>query len=303
MATGKTANFIVLTAIRWTASQTRERFQLHTGNDSFRLGEAGMTGRLFTCTMCFFALLAPVGLHSETFPYDHMHYGVPDPEKAVDWYLTNLNAKRGAAPDRVVFGRTIFAFAKTENPLPSAGSVIDHVAFSVADVDAKIRDLQAAGVKVVSPARNVPGLFKAGFIEDPWGAKIELVQDPAALGFHHIHLRVPDPGGSLKWYVDNFGGQRTRLNGRLDAVKYVNPQLWLIIEKSDDATPSRGHVIDHLGWAVPDVDAKIRQLASTGLKTVEARAVRNLRVGFVDGPAGVRIELVQGRTEEELVGR
>jgi len=260
-----------------------------------------MTLQLLACTL--WLLAASVGLQAEVFPYDHMHFGVPEPEKAVDWYLTKLGAKRGASPDRVVFGRTIFAFAKTENPLPSASSVIDHVAFSVADVDEKMKALQAAGVKVIAPARDVPGLFKAGFIEDPWGGKIELVQDPAALGFHHIHLRVPDPDGSLKWYVDNFGGERTRLKGRLDAVKYANPQVWLVIEKGDDVTPSLGHVIDHLGWAVTNVDAKISDLASKGLKTVEPRAVRNLRIAFVEGPGGVRIDLVQGRTEEELIGR
>jgi catechol 2,3-dioxygenase-like lactoylglutathione lyase family enzyme len=262
-----------------------------------------MTLRLLASPLCLIALAAGAGLQAATSPYDHMHYGVPDPAKAVDWYLTQLGAKRGAAPDRVVFGRTIFAFAKTENPLPSTGSVIDHVAFSVADVVLKMNELQAAGVKIVAPARDVPGLFKAGFIEDPWGGRVELVQDSAALGFHHIHLRVPDPAGSLKWYIENFGGERTKLKGRLDAVKYKNPNVWLIIEKGDDATPSQGHVIDHLGWAVPNVDAKIVDLASKGSKTVEPRAVRNLRIAFVEGPGGVRIELVQGRTEDELVGR
>jgi hypothetical protein len=62
--------------------------------------------------------------------------------------------------------------------------------------------------------------------------------------------------------VNTFGGERTKLNGRLDAVKYTHPQVWLVIEKGDGATPSQGHVIDHLGWAVPDVDAKISDLAS-----------------------------------------
>jgi hypothetical protein len=53
---------------------------------------------------------------------------------------------------------------------------------------------------------------------------------------------------------------------------------------------------------VTNVDAKVSELASTGLKTEAPRGVRNLRVGFVYAPGGVRIEMVQGRTEEELVG-
>ena len=260
--------------------------------------------RLLSCAaLCSLLCSLSVGVRAETFPFDHVHYGVSDPEKAVDWYLTKLAAKRGASADRVLFGRTIFAFAKTENPLPSSGSAIDHVAFSVSDVDTKMRELEATGVKVAAPVRESPGLFRSGFVEDPWGGKIELLNDTAALGFHHIHLRVPDPEGSLKWYVENFGGERTKLNGRVDAIKYLNPQVWLVIEKGDDATPSQGHAIDHVGWAVTDVDAKIKELSAKGLKTVEPRAVRNLRVAFVEGPAGVRIELVQGRTEAELTGR
>ena len=202
--------------------------------------------------------------------------------------------------DRVVIGRTIFAFAKVENAAPSAGGAIDHIGFSVADVDAKMKELQAAGAKMLTPARDVPGLPKAGFVQDPFGVKIELLQDTEAIGFHHIHLRVPDPEASLKWSVDNFGGERMKWKGRLDAVKYTNPIVLLLAEKDDKAAPSQGRAIDHLGWAVSDVDAKVAGLTSKGLKTVEPRAVRNLRVGFVEGPGGVRIEMVQGRTEAEL---
>ncbi len=262
-----------------------------------------MRGRLRASTLLFLASAAIVGLRAETFPYDHVHFNAPDPAKAVEWYLTNLDAKHGAAPDRVVVGRTILAFVKIENAPPSAGSAIDHIGFSVADVDGTVKKMQAAGARVVTPARDIPGLFKVGFVEDPFGVKIELLQDPEMRGFHHIHLRVPDPEASLKWYVENFGGERTKWKGRVDSVKYTNPTVWLMAEKGDDAGPSQGHAIDHLGWAVTNVDAKVAELASKGLKTVEPRAVRNLRVAFVEGPGGVRIEMVQGRTEEELIGR
>lgn len=260
-----------------------------------------MKTRLLACTLWLFT--CGVGLRAQTFPYDHVHFGVPDPPKAVEWYVTNLGARRGDAPDRVVFGRTIFAFARAEAAQPSVGGAIDHVGFSVRDLDATMKELQAAGVKVLTPARDVPGLFKIAFIEDPWGVKIELVQDPETPGFHHIHLRVPDPEGSLKWYADVFGGERAMLKGRLDAVKYSNPRVWLLAQKGDEVAPSQGRAIDHLGWAVPNVDAKVRDLASKGAKPTEPRAVRHLTIAFVEGPAGVRVEMVQGRKEEELTGR
>jgi lactoylglutathione lyase len=245
----------------------------------------------------------PIGLRTETFPYDHVHMNAPDPAKAVEWYIANLGAKHGQGDDRVVIGRTIFAFMKADSPQPSAGSAIDHIGFSVADVDATMKQMQSAGAKLVTPARDIEGLFKVGFVEDPFGVKLELVQDPETPGFHHIHLRVPDPEASLKWYVDTFGGDRTKLKGRLDAVKYTGPNVWLLAQKGDGAPPSLGHAIDHLGWAVVNVGAKVADLTTKGAKPTEPRAVRNLSVAFVDAPGGVRVEMVQGRKEEELVGR
>jgi lactoylglutathione lyase len=261
-----------------------------------------MPRRVIACTFLFLVSVVVIGLRAQTLPYDHMHFNAADPAVAVEWYLANLDAKHGAGPDRVVIGRTIFAFAKLENAPPSAGGAIDHVAFSVADVDAKMKTLQSAGAKTITPARDVPGMPRAGVVQDPFGVKIEILQDPEARGFHHIHLRVPDPQATLKWYVDTFGGERMKWKG-LDTVKYTNPAVLVLADKGDDAAPSMGRAIDHLGWAVTDVAAKVGDLTSKGLKTVAPRAVRNLTVGFVEGPGGVRIEMVQGRTEEELIGR
>src|SRR4051812_14502258 len=74
--------------------------------------EAAMNTRLLAGTILLIAFALPSASRAETFPYDHMHMSVPDPAKAVEWYIANLGAKHGDAADRVVFGRTIFAFAK-----------------------------------------------------------------------------------------------------------------------------------------------------------------------------------------------
>lgn len=249
---------------------------------------------IFTSAI-FLMLLAGTG-RSETpaLPYDHMHFGVPDPAKAVEWYSKYLGGRpgpQGEPPDRVLIGDTRFAFLKNEAAQPSEGSAIDHIGLSFADLDAKLKELEGAGVKIVSPMRDVPGLFKLAFIEDPWGTKIELVQDAETLGFHHVHLRAPDPAAALKWYQDSFGGEQGKLKGRLDGLRYGT--IWLLAQKGD-ATPSAGHAIDHLGWRVANLDASAVELKAKGVKfTSEPRALRDLRIAFVESPGAVKIELVQ----------
>ena len=92
-----------------------------------------------------------------------------------------------------MFGSTRFMFLRKADAKPSSGSAVDHVGFSFADVDAKMKEFEAAGIKIVTPTREAPGLFKLAFVEDPWGTRIEVVQDPELLGLHHVHMRGPNP--------------------------------------------------------------------------------------------------------------
>src|SRR2546423_824059 len=135
--------------------------------------------------------------------FDHLHLAAPDPIKAAEWYRKNLGGQPTTeGTDRLMFGETRVIFQRNEKPTPSAGSVVDHIAFSVKDVDAAMKALEADGAKIEGPAREVAGLFKLGFVVDPFGTRLEIVQDAAKLGLHHVHLRGPDPNASLALYVD-----------------------------------------------------------------------------------------------------
>lgn len=240
--------------------------------------------------------LAQTSLYDiRTLPYDHVHLSVPDPAKAADWYAENLNGVRVEAAPQVRFGNTLFSFRQAEKAaLPSAGSVVDHIGFSFALFDLKLGQLEAAGAKVTSPARDVEGLFRIAFVEDPWGVRIELVQDKDTPGFHHIHLRSTDPEAMLKWVADAFGGERTKMKGRLDGVKHGG-NLWIFVQKADAApTPSQGAVIDHLGWRTPNLEKTAADLKSRGVKfTTEPRAAGDLKISFVEGPDALRVEVLQ----------
>jgi catechol 2,3-dioxygenase-like lactoylglutathione lyase family enzyme len=149
-------------------------------------------------------------------------------------------------------------------------------------------------VKIVTPVRDVAGT-KLGFIEDPWGVKIEVVQDPETLGFHHVHLRAPDPDASLAWYKARFGGETAKLKGRVDGLKYGD--VWVLVAKGD-ATPSVGHAIDHVGWRVADLDQTLAALKARDIKILQGPTALTLATGvvhysFVEDPAGTKIEIVQ----------
>ena len=246
------------------------------------------------------AAIADVG--AQAHRYDHIHLAAADQAKAVAWYIAHFGAVPGATPDRVVIGRTIFAFIKRESSPPSAGSAVDHIGLSFPDLDAKVRELEMDGAKVLTPPRDVPNLFRLAFVEDPFGIKIELVQDAETPGFHHIHLRVPDPEATLTWYHAALGGERVKLKGQLDAVKFMNPNVWLLAQKAADAPPTAGRAIDHLGWTTADTDATVAELRTKPGVTIttEPRMGGHLRVALFDDPSGIRVEVVQNRKEEEI---
>src|SRR5437762_4662142 len=226
--------------------------------------------RTFLMLVC--ALVVTVGFpaaQTPAWPYDHVHLLVPDTAAAANWYEKNFGGKRiTEAPDRLMYGTTRFMFIRSASAKPSSGSAIDHVGFSVADVDAKMKELEANGVKIVTPVRDVQGLFKLGFVEDAWGTRIEVVQDPELLGLHHIHLRGPDPEAIFTWLLAKFGGERTKLKGRLDAIRYRAAgfsDMWILVQMGD-SVPSEGHSIDHIGWrSTGPLNDTIAGLKATGV--------------------------------------
>ena len=247
--------------------------------------------------LCTFALASAAAAQSYRPIVDHVHLAAPDPAAAVAWYQKYFGGKTMAeGTDRLLIGDVRVIFSRREKTLPSQGSAVDHIGFSVANLDETMKAFQADGVKVATPARDVPGLFPLAFIEDPWGTRIEVVQDSAGLGVHHIHLRGGDPAAMLEWYSTQFGGRVAKLKDRIDGIDMSG--VWILAQRGD-AVPSAGHSIDHIGFRPVDVDASVALLKTRNVKiTTEPRPLSfangvTVRLAFAEAPDGVRIELVQ----------
>lgn len=121
-------------------------------------------------------------LRAQTLAFDHVDVTVPDAAQAAEWYIKYMGGAKTGRANEVAFGPTVFIFRQSTGALPSAGSVIDHVGFSFPDLDMNMAEWQTAGIKIVMPVREVPGLFKLGFIEDPWGSKLKSSRTRRRLG-------------------------------------------------------------------------------------------------------------------------
>lgn len=240
---------------------------------------------------------------AQTVPYDHIHLTAPDPEKAYAWYVANLGGQAGENPGRVAFAPVVarqplpvhVMFAKAPDAAPSEGGVIDSIGLSFADIAAKVTALEAAGARVMEPVRDGPGPWKRALVVDPWGVKIELVEDRQFLGFHHIVLRVADAQATTRWFQTAFGGEAVKMGGRVDALRYGT--TYLVVLEGRGTAPSQGRAIDHLGWGPVSMDATAADLRAKRVTFASEPGPKPNQLGhrtaYVEAPGGVRIELVE----------
>ena len=237
-------------------------------------------------------------------PFDHIHLNEPAAE-ASQWWEKNIPGGRRIteAPNRIMYGAVRLMFLGARSTGGSDGSVIEHLGFSVADLDATMRALAAIGTKVVEPVSAKPGLYKAALIESPWGTRVQLLQDPDLLGLHHVQLRSPDPDRMEQWLLDTFGGERTKIKSQLGAVKYAGipgfTTVYIVAAKGA-SVPSQGRAVDHIGWRSIGTIAETKAtLEAKNVQLTSQPSPLNLPNGpsinffYVAGPDGTRIELVE----------
>ena len=255
------------------------------------------------------ALLALTSGVATAAGVDYVHIAVPSPIEAVKWYTEHMecepSAKQADAADchgvEVVFG-----VAHTLGGTPGTG--VNHLGFSFPDLEAKMSELEAVGVRGAgvrlqrfedgSTFRDVPGLFRLGFIFDPWGTRIELAEDPDYPGFHHVHLNSADPAATLAWYRDVLGGVPALLRGRINGLLFDD--VWLLVSQHEEGVPAptAGRTLDHLGFVVEDFDTaaadmRERRVAFEEAPAIPDRSRSGARRTFLAGPDNVRVAVVE----------
>jgi catechol 2,3-dioxygenase-like lactoylglutathione lyase family enzyme len=241
--------------------------------------------------------------------YHHVHVAAPSPIEAVKWYGDHLDCKPIADRSNAASCAGIeIVFVARATLGGTQGTGVNHIAFSYLDVEAKMRELEDVGVQGTGVrlqrfedgalVHELPGLFEHGFIFDPWGTRIELVEDADRLGFHHVHLSAVDPAATLAWYASVLGGEPARLKGRTPGLRFA--ETWLLVSQDEQGrpAPTAGRTLDHLAFVVPDLELAAAEMREQGVSfeqepLVPAGGRSGAERAFISSPDGVRVAVVE----------
>jgi len=238
---------------------------------------------------------------------NHVQITTSSPLEGVRWYTQHLECKPIAdRTDAVSCGSVDLVFVAQPTMGSTQGTGLNHISFSFGDLAAKAAQLEKAGVRgsAVRLQRfedglfihELPGLFKHGFIFDPWGTRIELVEDPDHLGFHHIHLASANPDATLTWYRNMFGGEPASLKGRQNGLKFGD--IWVLVSRHEESTStanSKGRSIDHVAFVTKEFDKSVADLQQRKVTFLEQPAGGRTAAkhAVLSGPDNLRVEVVE----------
>jgi predicted enzyme related to lactoylglutathione lyase len=178
----------------------------------------------------------------------------------------------------------------------SQGSVVNHVGFIVNNVQEQVAKWKANGVAVLPGGNN---RLDQAYVETPDGLRMEILEDKTQampIRNEHIHFSVTEAEipKMQAWYAKTFGGKAyTRNNAPVVDI----PGGQLRFAKADKAqTPTKGRVLDHIGFDVKDLQAFIRKIEAEGIKLDQPyrkNETTGVAITYITDPWGTSIVLVQ----------
>lgn len=273
--------------------------------------------------------LAPGQSEAPRARFHHVMLNVRDPQAAADFYTSKFwaeKAKFRGVEDAVWAQKSWLRFRKVAAAPPlEIVSPIWHIGWGAEDMHKEYAKQVASGTKFETPLSDITDMvggfpFFYAYVQSPDNALIEL-NTAAHHQFGHLHLLSDDPPAAAEWYVKHFGIRGHAGRGRearffrghqispsaslmMDNVNIILfpkqyayhqwPDLWR--NRTAFESP-RGRAIDHVGFSVDDLDAKLKELAAAGVKIIEPAKLdpaTKARAAMIEGPDRIAIQIVEG---------
>ena len=229
----------------------------------------------------------------------HWHLNSRDVEVNKKIFLGMGGTDGGPGPlQRVTFPGVVVILNQQAGAPPATGgtvgSVVNHVGFIVQNVQESVAKWKAAGVPV-EPGSN--GRLDQAYVTTPDGLRIEILENKnqnVPIRHEHVHFFLPEAAiaQSQAWYGKIFGAKATMRN---NAPVADVPGAQLRFNKADAAqAPTKGRILDHIGFDVTDLQGFIKKLEANGVK-LDRPYAKNEQSGaalaFITDPWGTYIEI------------
>jgi catechol 2,3-dioxygenase-like lactoylglutathione lyase family enzyme len=246
--------------------------------------------------------------------YGHHHLNVTSIDVHKKFWVDTLGGKSvkvGTSPNEIVMFPNVLVFLRQQAPTGGTkGTTVNHVAFAVTNLRQAVDRAKAAGYPIVTReeagANDIvkddisfnkeQGSYSA-FVMGPDEVKVQLFEVKAnttPIALHHIHFA--GPAAEMKaWYVKVFGA-KPGTRGIYEAADLPGVNL-SFSQAPAPVVGTRGHVLDHIGFEVKDLEAFCRKLEGLGIKLDRPYTkvpALNIAIAFIYDPWGTYIELTEG---------
>jgi catechol 2,3-dioxygenase-like lactoylglutathione lyase family enzyme len=252
----------------------------------------------------------------------HHHFNAGDIDEHMRFWVDTLGGKAATFGENmpIVMFPNALIFMRDRAPTEGGmiGSTVNHFGFSVRDLRATVDRVIDAGYEMITEAEAPAGVEVVddigviggdgpvtgiAYVLGPEGIKVEILEMPAQaepIVSNHIHFFGEDAEAMRAWYIDTFGAvaRPGSVNGIIGADL---PGLGLSFTgDAAGVSGTAGHVLDHIGFEIDNLEAFARQLEARGVTLdVPYRRVDALgiAIAFVTDPWGTSIELTEGLDE------
>ncbi len=237
-----------------------------------------------------FAQLTPKNESGVTM--GHVHWLVPNPEVHKKLWVDLFGAQvaRAGALDIIKLPGIVILINAPQGAGVPGEPTVDHVALLVRDLATMKKKLASANIPIAE------GSSIAAF---PDGVRVELIEDKnlgVPVAFSHFHLYAADVEAIRNWYIKTFGGITFPAGPN-----FPGGEIRFTAQSDPPRVPTKGHVLDHIGFEVKDLPEFCKKLEAQGIKLdmkiFEAPQI-GLRVTFITDPIGTRIELTEGLADK-----
>src|SRR5215472_15759570 len=235
--------------------------------------------------------------------FHHVHLNSTDPAAAIAFYTSKFDcekAKYAGKIDAVWAQKSWLLFDKVSTPPKSEiTSAIWHIGWGAEDIKATYQKQLDSGTKFETPLSDISdigggkpnsGLILFAYVDGPDHELIEL-NSATHHHFGHIHLLSKDPIAAGEWYIKELGMVRRgsgpvsreprmyrgfqigpSMSLMMDNVNFIIfpmeyaktqwPELW---KDRTDFESTSGHVTDHIGFSVDNLDQTLDRLKKDGV--------------------------------------